>query len=73
MQVFVSIGTPNFRKPYVGLWTWMEEKDNDGVEVDRKQCLYVGDAAGRTAGKVLAACLTPAPPRLEPQGRSFLC
>uniref|UniRef100_A0A1I8A4L9 Polynucleotide kinase 3'-phosphatase n=1 Tax=Steinernema glaseri TaxID=37863 RepID=A0A1I8A4L9_9BILA len=53
VQVFASLGPPSFRKPYVGMWTYMEEQYNDGIPVNREESLYVGDAAGRPKTKVV--------------------
>uniref|UniRef100_A0A914EKU5 Uncharacterized protein n=1 Tax=Acrobeloides nanus TaxID=290746 RepID=A0A914EKU5_9BILA len=47
MQVFISNGPPEFRKPYIGMWTRLEKYKNDLVKVKRDESLYVGDAAGR--------------------------
>ena len=50
IQVFVSTtGTSRYRKPYVGMWSLFEEHYNDGIKVDRKASVFVGDAAGRPA------------------------
>ncbi|XP_029442495.1 bifunctional polynucleotide phosphatase/kinase-like isoform X2 [Rhinatrema bivittatum] len=49
VQVFVATGTGIFRKPVLGMWDFLREKANDGIEVDVEECLYVGDAAGRPA------------------------
>uniref|UniRef100_A0A914DQ85 Bifunctional polynucleotide phosphatase/kinase n=1 Tax=Acrobeloides nanus TaxID=290746 RepID=A0A914DQ85_9BILA len=47
IQVFISMGPPEFRKPYIGMWTRLEKYENGGVTVKRDESLYVGDAAGR--------------------------
>ncbi|KAI1732681.1 polynucleotide kinase 3 phosphatase domain-containing protein [Ditylenchus destructor] len=47
IQVFVSPGTANYRKPYAGMWERLEKLENGGVSVDRSRSIYVGDAAGR--------------------------
>ncbi|KAM6959280.1 bifunctional polynucleotide phosphatase/kinase [Aplochiton taeniatus] len=47
VQVFVSTGPGIYRKPVMGMWNHLCEKANEGLTVDRKQSLYVGDAAGR--------------------------
>uniref|UniRef100_A0A915CSB2 Bifunctional polynucleotide phosphatase/kinase n=1 Tax=Ditylenchus dipsaci TaxID=166011 RepID=A0A915CSB2_9BILA len=31
IQVFISVGTPNYRKPYVGMWTHLEEHENGRI------------------------------------------
>lgn len=47
VQVFVATGPGVYRKPVTGMWSHLCEKCNDGIPVDKTQCLYVGDAAGR--------------------------
>ncbi|XP_008296695.1 bifunctional polynucleotide phosphatase/kinase [Stegastes partitus] len=47
VQVFVATGPGIYRKPVMGMWNHLCEKANDGVAVDKKQSLFVGDAAGR--------------------------
>jgi bifunctional polynucleotide phosphatase/kinase len=47
IQVFVSTGLGEFRKPLPGMWDHLERQCNGGVPVDRATCVYVGDAAGR--------------------------
>uniref|UniRef100_A0A8C7I1Y9 Polynucleotide kinase 3'-phosphatase n=1 Tax=Oncorhynchus kisutch TaxID=8019 RepID=A0A8C7I1Y9_ONCKI len=47
VQVFVASGPGIYRKPVMGMWEHLCEKDNGGVAVDKSQSLYVGDAAGR--------------------------
>ena len=49
IQVFVSTGKNKYRKPAPFMWEYLEKHCNSGVEVDRSQCIYVGDAAGRPA------------------------
>ncbi|KAL7075894.1 hypothetical protein ACQ4LE_004845 [Meloidogyne hapla] len=46
-QVFVSIGTPNFRKPSTGMWDKLEESENGSIRIERSESFFVGDAAGR--------------------------
>ncbi|VDK71614.1 unnamed protein product [Litomosoides sigmodontis] len=47
IQVFVSLGTLRYRKPYVGMWNYFESHGNSGISVNRQSSFYVGDAAGR--------------------------
>ncbi|KAI5098680.1 bifunctional polynucleotide phosphatase/kinase isoform X1, partial [Silurus meridionalis] len=47
VQVFVAAGPGIYRKPVTGMWEHLCEKANDGIAVDKSQCVYVGDAAGR--------------------------
>ncbi|KAM9801015.1 bifunctional polynucleotide phosphatase/kinase [Neosynchiropus ocellatus] len=47
VQVFVATGPGVFRKPVTGMWNHLCEQANGGVEVDKTQSFYVGDAAGR--------------------------
>ncbi|NP_001108303.1 polynucleotide kinase 3'-phosphatase [Xenopus laevis] len=49
VQVFVATGMGIYRKPVTGMWDHLCEKANDGIEVKKEDCLYVGDAAGRPA------------------------
>lgn len=51
MQVFISLGSLNFRKPYIGMWNLLETSFNGNVKVDRLNSIYVGDAAGRVRTK----------------------
>mmetsp|Transcript_38602 Transcript_38602/g.43843 ORF Transcript_38602/g.43843 Transcript_38602/m.43843 type:complete len:191 (+) Transcript_38602:1038-1610(+) len=53
IQVFASTTKDVYRKPALGMWEYMEDKMNGDETVDRKKCIYVGDAAGRPAeGKI---------------------
>uniref|UniRef100_A0AC35UIN9 Bifunctional polynucleotide phosphatase/kinase n=1 Tax=Rhabditophanes sp. KR3021 TaxID=114890 RepID=A0AC35UIN9_9BILA len=47
MQVFISLGHPTFRKPYVGMWDYFVGESNDSLAIDFENSIYVGDAAGR--------------------------
>ncbi|KAI8987800.1 polynucleotide kinase 3 phosphatase-domain-containing protein [Mycotypha africana] len=38
-----------YRKPMTGMWDWLM-KNNSNLEVNKSQCFYVGDAAGRGDG-----------------------
>ncbi|XP_018418296.1 PREDICTED: bifunctional polynucleotide phosphatase/kinase [Nanorana parkeri] len=49
VQVFVATGMGIYRKPVTGMWDYLCEKANDGIKVQKEDCLYVGDAAGRPA------------------------
>ncbi|XP_075047325.1 bifunctional polynucleotide phosphatase/kinase [Mixophyes fleayi] len=49
VQVFVATGMGIYRKPVTGMWDYMCEKGNDGIKVQKEDCVYVGDAAGRPA------------------------
>ncbi|XP_031760697.1 bifunctional polynucleotide phosphatase/kinase isoform X2 [Xenopus tropicalis] len=49
VQVFVATGMGIYRKPVTGMWDHLCNKANDGIEVKKEDCLYVGDAAGRPA------------------------
>ncbi|KAM4704500.1 bifunctional polynucleotide phosphatase/kinase [Rhinophrynus dorsalis] len=49
VQVFVATGMGIYRKPVTGMWDHLCEKGNDGIRVQKEECLYVGDAAGRPA------------------------
>ncbi|XP_068097427.1 bifunctional polynucleotide phosphatase/kinase [Hyperolius riggenbachi] len=49
VQVLVATGMGIYRKPVTGMWDYLCEKANDGVSVEKEDCLYVGDAAGRPA------------------------
>jgi len=45
--IFVSVKEDHFRKPAVGMWEYMEKNVLDGVNIDKANSIYVGDAAGR--------------------------
>ncbi|XP_075771999.1 bifunctional polynucleotide phosphatase/kinase isoform X2 [Pelodiscus sinensis] len=47
MQVLVATGSGLYRKPLLGMWEHLCEKENGAVAVTLKNSLYVGDAAGR--------------------------
>ncbi|ELU12134.1 hypothetical protein CAPTEDRAFT_157252 [Capitella teleta] len=47
---FVATGTNHFRKPAINKWVYFEENCNQGEKVDRKESIFVGDAAGRAKG-----------------------
>ncbi|MCP9266365.1 Bifunctional polynucleotide phosphatase kinase [Dirofilaria immitis] len=47
IQVFVSLGTLRYRKPYIGMWNYFESHGNGGISINRESSFYVGDAAGR--------------------------
>ncbi|KAK8390442.1 hypothetical protein O3P69_010254 [Scylla paramamosain] len=49
IQVFVSTGKGEYRKPAIGMWNFFLNEANGGVEVDLDKSIYVGDAAGRPA------------------------
>ncbi|XP_077313208.1 bifunctional polynucleotide phosphatase/kinase [Lithobates pipiens] len=49
VQVFVATGMGIYRKPVTGMWDYLCEKANDGIKVQKEDCIYVGDAAGRPA------------------------
>lgn len=49
VQILVATGMGIYRKPVTGMWDYLCEKANDGIEVKKEDCLYVGDAAGRPA------------------------
>eukprot|EP00108_Taenia_solium_P004550 TsM_000487600 transcript=TsM_000487600 gene=TsM_000487600 len=48
MRAYFAISTDVNRKPRIGMWQALEA-DNDGIEIDRKDSIYCGDAAGRVA------------------------
>lgn len=49
IQVFMASDEDEYRKPSTEMWQLMLRAHNHGVQPDMKQCLYVGDAAGRPA------------------------
>ncbi|XP_053642699.1 uncharacterized protein F21D5.5 [Cherax quadricarinatus] len=48
-QVFVSTGKGNYRKPALGMWNFLKNEANGGVDIDMKESMFIGDAAGRPA------------------------
>ncbi|KAF7724376.1 hypothetical protein EC973_001101 [Apophysomyces ossiformis] len=48
--ILAAMNKDQYRKPMTGMWDFLEEKENEGVPIDRSQSFYVGDAAGREAG-----------------------
>jgi len=50
-QVFVATAknkVPDpYRKPATGMWSYLIEKCNGGIQPDMDKCFFVGDAAGR--------------------------
>ncbi|XP_053546774.1 bifunctional polynucleotide phosphatase/kinase [Bombina bombina] len=49
VQVFVATGMGIYRKPVTGMWDHLCDKANDGIKINKEECVYVGDAAGRPA------------------------
>jgi len=47
MQVFLATRDDRFRKPFPYMWHHMIEHHNGGIKPELKDCIYVGDAAGR--------------------------
>uniref|UniRef100_A0A182QB07 PNK FHA domain-containing protein n=1 Tax=Anopheles farauti TaxID=69004 RepID=A0A182QB07_9DIPT len=47
MQVFISTGPGVYRKPRIGMWQTLCDRQNDGIPIDVARSFYVGDAAGR--------------------------
>ena len=50
IQVFVCPGNNHYRKPSAEMWKFLEKNCNDGVKIDPKESIFVGDAAGRPKG-----------------------
>lgn len=48
LQAFIASATDHWRKPHSSMWEYMLENYNGSLDVDLNQCMYVGDAAGRT-------------------------
>ncbi|CAI2350531.1 unnamed protein product [Caenorhabditis sp. 36 PRJEB53466] len=46
IQAFVSVAGGIYRKPCIGMWEELKQK-NDGVEINVSESVFVGDAAGR--------------------------
>lgn len=46
IQIFIATGSNIYRKPAIGMWQKLEEK-NESVSIDKDNSFYVGDAAGR--------------------------
>ncbi|CAG8490528.1 21222_t:CDS:10, partial [Racocetra persica] len=46
-EIYAATGYDKYRKPMIGIWNYFVEKRNVGVTIDKKNCFYVGDAAGR--------------------------
>ncbi|XP_046843122.1 bifunctional polynucleotide phosphatase/kinase-like [Xenia sp. Carnegie-2017] len=49
LQVFAATEKNVYRKPFTGMWKYLKEEDNNGMDVDHAKSFYVGDAAGRPA------------------------
>lgn len=47
MQALMACATDHWRKPNPTMWKYFTKHMNNGVEVDMKESLFVGDAAGR--------------------------
>ncbi|KOC62530.1 Bifunctional polynucleotide phosphatase/kinase [Habropoda laboriosa] len=47
IQIFIATGNSIYRKPAIGMWQKLEEK-NAPTPIDKDNSFYVGDAAGRT-------------------------
>ncbi|OZJ03427.1 hypothetical protein BZG36_03584 [Bifiguratus adelaidae] len=50
IQIFACVDYSQFRKPITGFWQKLVRDENQGVAIDVKASLFVGDAAGRPAG-----------------------
>lgn len=46
MSAFIATSDDEFRKPLPGIWNYIKDKHNK-TKIDRSQCFFVGDAAGR--------------------------
>ncbi|CAG8632801.1 9350_t:CDS:10 [Funneliformis mosseae] len=46
-EVYAATARDKYRKPMIGIWNYIIEHGNDGVDIDIERCFYVGDAAGR--------------------------
>jgi len=51
IQVFAATSDDKYIKPSLGMWEIFNKSYNDGIAVDMKKSIYVGDAAGRPATK----------------------
>ncbi|XP_065178968.1 uncharacterized protein F21D5.5-like [Sycon ciliatum] len=47
VEVLVSTGESNYRKPSPDMWHFIVKESNDDIDVDMERSIYVGDAAGR--------------------------
>ena len=52
-QFFIATGATKYRKPRISMWETLVNDYNEGVEIDKSQSFYVGDAAGRPENKIL--------------------
>eukprot|EP01116_Phalansterium_solitarium_P020679 TRINITY_DN6162_c0_g1_i1.p2 TRINITY_DN6162_c0_g1~~TRINITY_DN6162_c0_g1_i1.p2 ORF type:complete len:430 (+),score=197.27 TRINITY_DN6162_c0_g1_i1:76-1365(+) len=46
-QALIAAATDHNRKPHTTMWEHLEQHLNGGLPIDRKQSIFVGDAAGR--------------------------
>ncbi|KAG4070370.1 hypothetical protein HA402_006512 [Bradysia odoriphaga] len=53
IQVFAATGKTIYRKPMLGMWNYLCEHKNQSVKINKNESIFVGDAAGRPANKVL--------------------
>jgi len=47
VQIFMALQKDEYRKPETGMWQYMVEHCNDGIQPDLSASLFVGDFAGR--------------------------
>lgn len=47
VYLLMAIKSDFYRKPFTGMWDYLVENLNGGLQVDLKNSIYVGDAAGR--------------------------
>jgi bifunctional polynucleotide phosphatase/kinase len=47
--VLAATDKDDYRKPNLGMWKYLIQDFNDGIDIVMKDCIYVGDAAGRPA------------------------
>ncbi|KAL0883203.1 hypothetical protein ABMA27_016639 [Loxostege sticticalis] len=49
IQAYIATGKGFYRKPATGMWKILTEQKNGGIQIDKEDCFYCGDAAGRVA------------------------
>ena len=51
ITIMMATDHGDYRKPRPGMWNYIVNHPNDGAKPEPKDCMFVGDAAGRVRAK----------------------